>query len=86
MADEKIDVTSSHGWLHGRMAVEDHSSGVAEIGAGVDFSIRLEEVVAYHTAEPGVIAIGTTAGTFFPVIGSISTVRDIMKRAIMKEA
>ena len=87
MAENKVDLSFSNGWLHGRLAAPDFSSGAVDVGPGLDFSIRLEEVVLYHVAEPGVLAIAIAAtGGFFQVIGSLETLRGIMAREKIREA
>lgn len=87
MSDEKVDVSFSNGWLHGRFAMQDHSSGSISIGPGLEFSVRLDAVSFYHVAEIGVLNIGVdTMGQSFMVIGSLETIRGIMARENIREA
>lgn len=86
MTEEKVEVSISNGWLHGRLAAEDLSSGAVEVVPGLDFSIRLCDIFMYHVAEPGVLHIGTVTGASFHIIGSLEAMRGIMARENIREA
>ncbi len=86
MTEEKMEVSASNGWLHGRLAMEDLSSGTAEVGPGLDFSIRLCEISMYHVATLGVLHINTATGASFHIIGSLEAMRGIMARENIREA
>ena len=83
---EKIDVSYSHGWLRGRMATTDETSGEAQTVAGVDFRVRVSDVRAYLAGEPGVVVLmveGLEDGV--ELIGSMKTLDGIMERTSLKE-
>lgn len=85
-AKDKIDVTFASGWIRGRLAVIDETTGAEEIVAGVDVRIRASTVRAYYSGASGVIVIWIK-GMAEPVdmIGSMATLDKIMQRAALKE-
>lgn len=86
MADKKIDLVLSSGWVRGRMAVMDETSGEEITVAGVEFRVRASEITAYHASEPGVIVLWLKeTKESVALIGSLSIMDKIMDRSIMKE-
>ncbi len=81
MMVEKTDVKYSAGWIRGRMAADDESSGMLELQAGRDFAVLADEVIMYYASEPGTIMVwlrGNHHGV--QTMGSLSEMNSIMDR------
>lgn len=82
----KIEVTYANGFLVGRLADIDTSNGMEQTAAGVDVRVRVENIVMYSAAEPGVVLIMVSGipteqeGAAVPVIGTVKGVDDVIKR------
>lgn len=78
---DKIDVKYSAGWVRGRMATNDESSGSMKIVAGRDFAVLADEIILYYSGEPGTIMIwlrGQIHG--IETVGSLGEMNSIMDR------
>ncbi len=82
----KIDVTFASGWIRGRLAVVDETTGNEEIVAGLDVRIRASRIITYYAGSTGVIVIWVDRiKDPIDIIGSMATLDKIMQRAALKE-
>lgn len=86
MSAKKIDLTYANGFVRGRVATADDSSGEERTVAGVDFRLRVSEIIGYHAGIPGVVVIWVKdSKDQVELVGSMAAMDKIMARVDLKD-
>lgn len=82
---DKVDLTFAVGWVRGRLAAIDETTGESDIVAGVHFRVRVEDIRLYSAGPAGVVVLWIAhMEEPMEVIGSVSTLDKIMERAHLR--
>lgn len=81
-----VEVSYANGWIHGHEVTEDDTGGARQLVGGLSTRVRLSNLYAYQSVEPGILALYVTgAPAPISLVGSLEAMDKIMGRTNLAE-